>query len=76
MKTIEATLVEAACIGAVLALAMYVAVANRGAWMISVRTLPEGAPSAACAAFVLGAAFHLGCQVSGLNEWYARTYFQ
>lgn len=40
---------------------MYVAVANRGAWMVSLRTL--------AAAFVLGAAFHLGCQVSGLNEW-------
>ena len=76
MKSPIRVIAEALFIGAVLALAMYVAVANRSAWMVSLKTLPEGAPSAACAAFVLGAAFHLGCQVSGLNEWYARTYFQ
>jgi hypothetical protein len=75
MKTIGATCVEALCIGAVLAIAVYVAISNRGAWPVSLDSVPQGAPSAALAAFVVGAAFHLGCQVSGLNEWYARTYF-
>lgn len=76
MKTIGATLGEALCIGAVLAIAMHVAIANRAAWMVSLDSVPPGAASAALAAFALGAAFHLACQVSGLNEWYARTYFE
>jgi hypothetical protein len=75
MKTIGATLVEALCIGAVLAVAMYIAISNRAAWMVALDSVPLGAPSAALAGLVVGALFHIVCEVSGLNEWYAKTYF-
>lgn len=28
------------------------------------------------AVFLSGAAFHLLCEVSGVNKWYAQTYFR
>ena len=59
-------LFEAACIGATLALMMYVAM----------RLLPRRGDEnwIYVAAFVCGALFHLACEQTGLNAWYARAY--
>ena len=66
---------EAACVGLLLALMMYVVCGNRDSWMVPVSVLPDGLASTTAAALVCGAAFHVICEVTGLNEWYARTYF-
>jgi hypothetical protein len=66
---------EAACVGVMLAAMMYVVCRNRDKWMVSLSVLPEGLASTTAAALVCGAAFHILCEVAGLNEWYARTYF-
>ena len=66
---------EAACVGLVLALMMYVVCRNRDSWIVPVSVLPDGLASTTAAALVCGAAFHVICEVTGLNEWYARTYF-
>ena len=36
---------------------------------------PRGTMYTVMVAFVCGALFHIACEVSGVNEWYARTYF-
>ena len=62
---------EAACIGAVLAAMMCVALA------ITSKLLPSRWADlrvVALVAFVCGAAFHLVCEESGLSAWYARSY--
>ena len=66
---------EAACVGVLLAAMMYVVCRNRDKWMVPLSVLPAGLASTTAAALVCGAAFHVLCEVSGLNEWYARTYF-
>ena len=57
---------EAALVGAVLALMMYVAC----------MLLPKqpGVTLVCLAAFVCGALFHVACEETGLNAWYARAY--
>jgi hypothetical protein len=75
MKSATTLLLEAACIGAALGAAMYVACSNRGAWPVPLGVIPDGAPSAAAAAFVLAGLFHLALEAAGVNAWYARTYF-
>ena len=65
-------LVEAACIGAILALMMYITIGllpSRCAVETDNRAL-----DVPLAAFICGGLFHIGCEVSGLNAWYARTY--
>jgi hypothetical protein len=44
--------------------------------MVPESVIPAGLASTTAAAFVCGAAFHVICEVTGLNEWYARTYFE
>jgi hypothetical protein len=63
MKSALRVLTEAAFIGAVLALIM----------AACMRALPG--TSIEYVAFACGAAFHVGCQITGLNDWYARTHF-
>ena len=65
MKDALVVLVEALVIGACLALMLYV----------GLRVAPRGTANTVFVAFVCGAVFHIACEVSGLNEWYARTYF-
>ena len=59
-------LFEAACIGAAMSLMMYVALG----------LLPKRGDEKLIyvAAFVCGAVFHVACEQTGLNAWYARTY--
>jgi hypothetical protein len=74
MKSVATLLVEAACIGAALGVAMYVVCSNRAAWPVPLGVIPDGAPSAAAAAFALAGLFHLALEAAGVNAWYARTY--
>lgn len=53
-------LVEAVVVGVVLALMMWAAT-----WKSDV----------AMWAFVCGGAFHIGCEVTGLNKWYVDHYY-
>jgi len=75
MKGALRVLGEAACVGLLLAVMMYVVCRNRESWMVPLTVLPPGLASTTAAALVCGAAFHVICEVTGLNEWYARTYF-
>ena len=52
--------VEAVVVGLVLALMMWAVT-----WSSDV----------ALWAFVCGAVFHLGCEVTGVNEWYVKNYY-
>lgn len=65
MKTPVRVATEALVIGAVLALMVYA----------GLRVAPRGTGFTVLVAFVCGAVFHIGCQVTGLNDWYARTHF-
>lgn len=60
MKKISTVLFEAFVVGLVLAL-LYFGVTK------FLKPLP--------AVFVSGAVFHLMCEYTGLNKWYAKTYF-
>jgi hypothetical protein len=64
MKTIFRVLVEAICIGAVLALMIY----------LIMMFVPKTRILIAVTAFVCGALFHIVCQLTGVNDWYVRTY--
>jgi len=65
MKTFGKVLIEAFCIGVILAIMMYLSliVAPNKEWF-----------SIALASFICGAGFHLICQYTGINDWYVRTY--
>ena len=52
--------VEAVVVGLILALMMWAVT-----WSSDV----------ALWAFVCGAVFHLGCEVTGVNEWYVKNYY-
>ena len=60
MKSVGVLAVEALVVGLLLVLVYAV---------VSTRLSPLAA------VFVSGAAFHLVCEVTGVNAWYARTYF-
>lgn len=66
---------EAVCVGLLLSLMMYVVCGSRESWPVPLSVLPAGLASTTAAAFVCGAVFHVACEVTGLNEWFARTYF-
>ena len=54
-------LVEAVVVGLILSLMMWAAM-----WKSEV----------AAWAFVCGGVFHIGCEVTGVNRWYAENYFK
>lgn len=62
MKAAHVVALEALVVGLSLALMVYAGtlVVPRGTVLV---------------AFVCGAMFHIACEVSGINAWYARTYF-
>ena len=60
-KGVWVVLVEAVVVGVVLALMM-----SAVTWKSDV----------AAWALLCGAAFHLGCEVTGVNEWYVRNYYK
>ena len=60
-KGVWVVLVEAVVVGVVLALMM-----SAVTWESDV----------AVRALLCGAAFHLGCEVTGVNEWYVRNYYK
>ena len=76
MKPAPRVVVESLVVGLLLAAMMYVVCKNRDSWMVPESVIPAGLASTTAAAFVCGAAFHVICEVTGLNEWYARTYFE
>jgi hypothetical protein len=76
MKRAPRVVVEALVVGLLLAAMMFVVCKNRDSWMVPESVIPAGLASTTAAAFVCGAAFHVICEVTGLNEWYARTYFE
>jgi hypothetical protein len=65
MKAAPLVLLEALVIGAFLALMLYA----------GLLVAPRGTATTVLVAFICGAMFHIACEVFGLNEWYARTYF-
>jgi hypothetical protein len=65
MKSPVRVFAEAMIIGAALALMMFT----------GLRIAPRGTGFTILVAFLCGAIFHLLCQVTGLNDWYARTHF-
>ena len=66
MKTPLTVLTEATLIGGILALMVYA----------GLRLAPRGTVWTVLVAFVCGALFHIGCQLTGLNDWYARAHFE
>jgi len=61
MKPVTTVLIEALIVGLLLA-ALYA--------LVSMHTKPM------TAVFISGAVFHLVCEVTGVNKWYAQTYFK
>jgi hypothetical protein len=67
MKTVGTVLIEALFVGIILSI------------MLSLFTLllPNiNLMWLAFAAFVCGAAFHIICQVTGINDWYVKNYYK
>ena len=67
MKTVITVLIEALFVGVILSI------------MLSLFTLILPSRSLiwlAVAAFVCGAAFHIICQVTGINDWYVNNYYK
>ena len=65
MKTVSHVLLEAFCIGIILALMIY----------LIMFFVPKTHILITLVAFACGAAFHIICQVTGLNDWYVRNYY-
>jgi hypothetical protein len=67
MKTVTTVLIEALFVGIILSI------------MLSLTSLLLPNHSLiwlALAAFVCGAAFHIICQVTGINDWYVNNYYK
>ena len=67
MKTVVTVLIEALVVGVLLSI------------MLSLSTLLLPNRSLlwiAIIAFVCGAAFHILCQVTGVNDWYVKNYYK
>ena len=60
-KKVWVVLVEAVVVGVILAIMM-----SAVAWESDV----------AVRALLCGAAFHLGCEATGVNEWYVQNYYK
>ncbi len=65
MKAAHVVALEALVVGLCLALMIYA----------GTLVVPRGTMYTVLVAFVCGAMFHIVCEVSGINAWYARTYF-
>jgi hypothetical protein len=65
MKAVHVVGFEALVVGMCLALMFYA----------GTRIAPRGTVYTIATAFVCGALFHVACEIFGVNEWYARTYF-
>jgi hypothetical protein len=67
MKTVKIVLIEAICIGIILSIML----------SLFILILPDiNLIWVAFAAFVCGAAFHVLCQVTGINDWYVKNYYK
>jgi len=67
MKTVTTVLIEALFVGIILSI------------MLSLSTLLLPNRSLiwiALTSFVCGAAFHIICQVTGINDWYVNNYYK
>ena len=67
MKTVLTDLIEALFVGVLLSIMLTLftlLLPNRSLIWIAV------------AAFVCGAAFHIICQVTGINDWYVKNYYK
>ena len=67
MKTVLTVLIEALFVGVLLSIMLTLftlLLPNRSLIWIAV------------AAFVCGAAFHIICQVTGINDWYVKNYYK
>jgi hypothetical protein len=66
MKTMFVVLLEALCIGIIIAIMTYLSmllVPNKMIWIVAI-------------AFICGASFHILCQITGLNDWYVKNYYK
>ena len=67
MKTVLTVLIEALFVGVLLSIMLTlftILLPNRSLIWLAV------------AAFVCGAAFHIICQVTGINDWYVKNYYK
>jgi hypothetical protein len=67
MKTVSTVLIEALFVGIILSIMLTlftILLPNRSLIWLAV------------AAFVCGAAFHIICQVTGINDWYVKNYYK
>lgn len=66
MKTLFVVLLEAFCIGIIIAFMTYLMmlfIPNKMIWIVAI-------------AFICGASFHILCHITGLNDWYVKNYYK
>jgi hypothetical protein len=66
MKTMFVVLLEAFCIGVIIAVMTY----------LSMLFIPKKMIWIVIVAFICGASFHILCQITGLNDWYVKNYYK
>jgi hypothetical protein len=67
MKTVSTVLIEALFVGIILSIMsslITLLLPNRSLILLAV------------VSFVCGAAFHIICQVTGINDWYVKNYYK